>query len=261
MKLIENEINILKLNLSKSFVNPTPNIQLDDFILNGSKFIRSILAILYLRAQNIEINDNIYKILCVGELIHNSSLLHDDVIDDAHLRRGKTTIAKQFTPNISILAGDYLLSSAIEILLELNNIKITEIFKNCTKEMAKAEIKQFFLRKDLPSEKEYINICEQKTGLLFSSILESCAIFSKIDIENAKIIGKRFGLCFQIKNDLNEDSAKIDKKNNIYTAQDILGIEKTAFLLDNQKEEMRELIKNFPDNIYKKELEGLIESL
>lgn len=261
MMIIEKELNCVKKELLNGFKEPVSIKILEPFITNGSKLIRSSLALLYLKAQNIEITNDIYKIIATGEIIHNASLLHDDVIDNAELRRGKITIAKEFSSTISILSGDYLLSYAIEKLLELKNFEILEIFKSCTQNMTKAEFKQHFLKNNLPTENEYIEICKGKTATLFSSILESTAILSKINSEKAKHFGEIFGIFFQIKNDLAKDSSIIDIKNGIKTAKDILGIEKTKSLLDNYKEEMSNLIKDFPNNDYKKDLEDLIRSL
>lgn len=261
MEIIKNELNILKAELLSNFKDPLNNNGLRNFILSGSKYIRSTLAILYLKSQNIEIKEDTYKILCSGELIHNASLLHDDVLDNAKTRRGFPTIGEQYSAKIAILAGDYLLSYAIEKLLTIKNFCILENFQSCTKKMSKAEIKQNFLIGNLPTENKYIEICKGKTASLFASILESCAILNNLSTKEATHLGEVFGICFQIKNDLNQESAKEDKKNGIFTAKDILGIEKTSNLLDNYKEEMRKLIKNFPDNIYKKGLEDLIQSL
>ena len=127
MNIIEKELNTLKEAICEGFIDPIPNKNLRDFLLSGSKFIRSTLAILFLKSLNSDINKEIYEILSAGEIIHNASLLHDDVIDNANSRRGATTIAKKFTSNISILAGDYLLSHAIEKLLELNNFEVLNI--------------------------------------------------------------------------------------------------------------------------------------
>ena len=261
MQIIEQELNIIREKLLEDFIDPFETYELREFLMSGSKLIRSSVAILYLKLQNIEINDDIRKILLAGEFIHNASLLHDDVIDDAEYRRNKKTISKITSPKISILAGDYLLSNAISKLLELKKLEILQSFEKCTKKMPEAEIKQFFLREILPTEKEYINICKGKTASLFSAILESCAILLGLDAAIAKEFGEKFGICFQINNDLNKDSAEIDIKNGIYTANDVLGIEKTNILLDNFKGDLRDLISNFPNNEYKEELEGIINLL
>ena len=261
MQNIQEELNLLKFYIEKSFIDPFPEDRLKYFVLSGSKYIRSALAVLYLKSQGVDIVEDIYKILVAGELIHNASLLHDDVIDGAETRRKKITLAKEFSSKISILAGDHLLSTAIEILLELNNTVVLNIFQSCIKDMTQAEIKQFFLRENLSSEEEYIEICRNKTGKLFSAILKSSAIIANLSFKDAEIFGENFGLCFQIKNDCDFESAENDRKNGIYTAKDVLGVEKTEVLLDNCKKDMFNIIKDFPENIYKESLKDLIKLL
>ena len=220
MKNFEQELEQIKTNLLKNFIDPTPNNSLKNFIVKG-KFIRSSLAVLYLKSHNCAITEDIYKILEVGETIHSASLLHDDVIDNAKTRRNETVIAEQFSSKVSILAGDLLIAKSIKKLLELNNNEIIEIFRDCTEKMSISEIKQFFLRGKLISEEDYISICEGKTANLFAAILKSCAAISNISKEQAYNFGILFGTYFQIKNDLEPNSAKADKNNEIYTAMDV----------------------------------------
>lgn len=261
MNLIEQEIFNLEKEILNDFKDPILTEDLKSFIASGSKRIRSLLAILYLKMNCVSISDSIYKILASGEIIHNASLLHDDVIDDALLRRNKTTIAKKFSSKVSILAGDFLISYGLEKVLELNNLKITEIFKNCVKKMCEAELSQYFLRGKIPTEMEYIEICEGKTASLFSAILESCAIISNLDVTKAKAFGKAFGIYFQLKNDLEKESAELDKKNEICTAKEVLGIEKTDILLDNYRVEIEKFLSEMPDNVFKEELRDLFKLL
>ena len=261
MDMIKKELEQVVIKIEENLKDPFPKNALKNFVISGSKLVRSKLAILYLKAHNIEITDNIYNILVAGEIVHNSSLLHDDVIDNADSRRGKTTISKEYSSNISILGGDYLLTFAIEQLLSLNKIEILFRFKDCIKKMTEAEIKQYFFRGNIPTKEEYFEICKGKTAELFSTILETCAIVSNLDSTKAKNFGEIFGICFQIKNDLNKDSAELDKVNGIYTAEKILGIEKTQNLLDNYKEEMVRKLEEFPNTIYKQGIRDLIREL
>ena len=261
MDIIKDDLLNIKRRLEGVIVDPLFDSLLKDFISSGSKFVRSTLTILYLKSQNIEISENVLKILTAGEIVHNASLLHDDVLDDAQTRRGNITLAKKYDAKLAILSGDYLLSLALDLLMEINNPEVTNIFKDCIKNMTGAEIRQYFLRDKDTQEEEYLEIIKGKTGTLFSAIMESCAIITESSRLSAKEFGLIFGTCFQINNDLKNDSAYIDKKNGIQTARDILGIEKTTALLDNYKEEMMGIIKSFPENTYKKELEGLIKSL
>ena len=260
MVLVTDIIKRIKQEIVINIEDIVPEGFLKDFI-TGGKFIRSTLVVLYLKTHNCEITEDVYKILEAGELIHSASLLHDDVLDDADNRRSKTTIAKKYSSKISILLGDYLISKAIEKLLEINDTTILFTFKNCTERMAVAEVKQFFLRGQLPTEEEYIRICEEKTAILFATILTSAVSKTSLDEQLARNFANLFGIYFQIKNDLSESSEEQDKGNKISTAKEIFGIEKTMRLLDNYKEEMSKIITVFPENIYKQELEDLINSI
>ena len=255
------ELDIINKNICNNLDELLPENEMISFLNNGSKRIRSKLAVLYIKANNKNLDNNVYKIITAGELIHNASLLHDDVIDESEKRRGITTIGNKYSPKISILCGDYVVSSAIELLLKLNNNTISNIFNECVKNMAKAEIKQYFLRNKIPSKDEYINICKGKTGGLFAAVLESCALYLNLDRITAVKFGEVFGICFQMQNDILVFSASEDKKNKIHTAKDILGIENANILSDNYKQELREILGNFPDNNYKSDLESLIDKL
>ena len=199
--------------------------------------------------------------MAAGEIIHNASLLHDDVIDNAKTRRGETTIGEVFSPYVSILSGDYLLSIATEKLMEVNDNNILKIFLNCTKQMCNAELTQFFLRGKKPDIDQYIRICEGKTAFLFEAIMESCAIIENLPVADAVSFARNFGIFFQLKNDLEKLSAEYDAANEIFTPKDILGIEKTSALIDNYLKRLRGDIGQLPDNIYKKGLEGLLIEL
>lgn len=255
------ELDIINKNICNNINELLPENEMISFLNGGSKRIRSKLAILYIKANEKTLDDNVYKIITASELIHNASLLHDDVIDDSELRRGITTIGNKYSPKISILCGDYVVSSAIELLLKLNNNTISNIFNECVKNMAKAEIQQYFLRNKIPSKREYIDICKGKTGGLFAAVLEGCAVYLNLDRNTAVKFGEIFGICFQMQNDISDFSFAEDKKNKIYTAKEILGIENTNILSDNYKQELREILGNFPDNNYKSDLERLISEL
>lgn len=261
-KLADEELQEVNRGLNLVFESKNEVFfELNKFLSSPNKRIRSLVTLLYLKANNKNITKEIINILIAGELVHNASLLHDDVIDNAELRRGEVTIGKKFSSHISILAGDYLLSQAIDKLLPLNNIKIIEIFQDCTKKMSEAEIHQYCLRGSKPEFYDYINICKGKTASLFEAILCSSVLILGEDVNKAKNFAENFGILFQIKNDLEENSAKTDKNNEIFTIKDIMTIEKTKSLIDNYMEEIRDEIRSLPDNIYQKGLDGLLNLL
>ena len=259
--MISDELNKIDLYVNKTIKSLLPEDELISFLNGGSKRIRSKVAILYIKACDKNCDETIRNIILAGELIHNASLLHDDVIDDSKLRRGVTTIGEKYSQNISILCGDYLITEAVKLIMSVNNKQISNIFNKTVQNMAIAEIKQYFMREQKISIEDYIEICKGKTAGLFSAILESCAILLGIDISNSIQFGEIYGICYQIKNDLEEYSALQDKKNKICTVIDIMGIENTRVLLDNYKRELGNLLKAIPNNGFKLELEDIINKL
>ena len=231
------------------------------FLTDGSKLIRSKITLLYLKSKNISVSQDVIEILSVGEIVHNASLLHDDFVDSSVMRRGKTAFWHKFSPKIAVLSGDYLVSLAAEKLLKLNDSRILKIFFDAIKLMSSAELKQFELRNAIPNYNEYVEICLNKTARLFGAILESSALISGTDSAEAKTFGENFGLIFQLKNDLEPISALNDKENGIYTAIEVLGVEKTIDLIDNCKRKLEKIIIGLPENEYKCRLKGLIEEL
>ena len=260
--LVNNYLTEVENSLS-DILTPTNEIitDLNRFINNNSKRVRSLLCFLYLKANNIPIIDSIIKLTTASELIHNASLLHDDVIDDAEYRRGEKSFYKKFNEKTAILSGDYLLSISVNYLMELKNNDILQLFINTTTGMSNSEIKQYLFRNKSVSTEDYIDIIKGKTASLFAAILESAAILTDSNRDNAKLFGELFGILYQMNNDMQPQSHKNDSLNGIKTAVDILGIEKALILKDNYKQKIREIIQTFPNNKYKTGLEDLADIL
>ena len=260
--LVKDDLSKIENNL-KTLITPDnePICDLSKFIQENSKRIRSILSLLYLKANNVDVNNDVINLLTASELIHNASLIHDDIVDNSEIRRGKQSLFGKYDSKLSVLLGDYTLSYAIKHLLLIDNRKILDIFLEVTKKMSNAEIIQYTNRNSQPKIEDYIDIIKGKTASLFAGTLECLAILTQINSQKAKNIGELFGIIFQINNDQNHDSMLNDTKNGVYTATNILGIEKTQALKDNYKQELRELLIEIPDNIYKQGIEGLINLL
>lgn len=254
--LVNQEFRQLEIELNNLFRSDNDIYSyLSEFLNSPTKRIRSMVTILYLKAFNQEVN---IDLLLIGELIHNASLLHDDVIDEAKDRRGKPTLANVFNSHTAILSGDYLLSLATAKLIKLQNWNILKRFQNCIKRMSEAEILQYSLRDKIPDKNEYLTIVKGKTAELFAAILTSACEIANLDKQNAEKFAMNFGILFQLKNDLERISASKDAENKIYTLKDIIGIEKTKVLMDNYQEEIKRQIKEFPQNVYSEALEDLL---
>ena len=260
--LVSEELNHLENLLCNSVeLKNELFIDLSKFIKGKSKRIRSLVCLLFLKANNVIIDKNIIDILYATELIHNASLLHDDVIDNAKLRRGVQTMFDKYGSELSVLSGDYILSIAVDKLLKLNNSEILNFYFSTTKEMSIAEIIQFSNRNKKTSIEQYLAVADGKTASLFSSCLKSAALLSDIDLKIADDLGKNFGILFQIYNDIEPYSSANDALNGLNTVVDILGIEKTLDLKDNYKDKLRRIINDFSDNKYKYGMKDLIELL
>ena len=234
---------------------------LRSFLSGNSKRIRSVICLLYLKSQGINVTKKITDLLVAVELIHNASLLHDDFVDSSDLRRGVPTLFKKYGSKLSVLSGDYILSLAVKRLIMLENNGILNLFSDTVKKMSEAEITQYFSRNNEISFEKYLKIISGKTSALFSSCIKSAAVLSGIDSERAFRFGENFGILFQINNDFDSISAENDRFNGVKTAVNIIGIEKTLALKDNYKEELWQILAEIPNNAYKKGIEDLIELL
>ena len=254
------------------------------FLLQQSKKIRSVTAILFIKAIYSKVTDKQLKILALTEMIHNASLIHDDVIDEAKIRRNKQSINSIFGNNFAVITGDYILSLALKELLNFNNQKLTNLFINSLYEVCRGEFEQDFHKNEIITIKEYIKKSERKTSELFKTAL-SGALISENQMEKINIaedFAKNFGIMFQIRNDLidflnGKTGAKNDIDNGIYTApviyiSEIYNIknivkmndvenaeaaEKTRELLNAYGRKTLDLISSFPDNVYRNALINL----
>lgn len=255
--------------------------ELQESLLNiikaPSKHIRPTLALLYLKMYGAEITPQQIEIQSAVELIHNATLIHDDVVDKSSKRRNQKTLNEKFDNSLAVVTGDFLLSIAIQKLLAVNSPNILKFFNIAIKRMCLGEINQYFNKFKITDFDEYLEKCKYKTGELFIASLTSSAEIAGLDINSAKDFAKRFGIAFQIRDDLlNLTETNSDKpngndiENGIYTAPVIFakdinnlqyGIEKTTELLDNYFNRVKKCLNKAPDNEYKDAIIKLIDLL
>lgn len=296
MNIVEKELSELNKFLVKSLEDDKNNIADDicDYLTSKSKRLRPVFVFLFAKAFGIEIDEKTYHLACSVELVHNSTLVHDDILDNADTRRGKVSLNYKLGNNLSVLAGDVLLSVAMKELVKCCNLESIAIFSHSLYLMCKGEINQNFCIGKLPSMEEYIKKSEYKTAELFKASLTSlCEIYNISEKENVHSFARNFGIAFQIKDDLlnvlKTDNTKpilSDIHNGIYTAPVIFlcednpdalnySAEKIAQILNSNKkyiDKTAELIKEYalraiesisfiPDNQYKKEIISITENL
>jgi len=148
------------------------------------------------------------------ELIHGATLLHDDVIDNSDMRRGKKTINIIWGNQSSVLAGDYLLSRCFEMMVEDGNLEVLKLLSSTSAKIAQGEILQLQHKGEIDMlEETYLKIIYSKTAALFSAATKVGAILSKKnnkEKEALEFYGKNLGLTFQIADDTLDYNSKIN---------------------------------------------------
>jgi len=141
---------------------------------------------------------------CV-ELIHAATLMHDDVIDNGSVRRGKKTLNKIWNNHSSVLAGDYLLSRCFEMMVEDGNIEVLKLLSSTSSKIAQGEILQLHHQGEVDMlEETYLKIISAKTAELFAAATKVGAILSDMkskEKEALEFYGRNLGLTFQIADD------------------------------------------------------------
>ena len=268
---VQNDIDKVTKNVTSGINIKEPlKSKLTEIINPPSKHIRAAAAFLYLRANGKPIDENQILLQIAVELVHNASLIHDDVIDDSSLRRNKKTLNSEFGNKLAIISGDYLLSIALKKICMINSTELTKMFAQTLDNMCHGEINQHFNKFKIPTLEEYIIKSGQKTSSLFETAINGSAFLAGLQY-NDFTFAKNFGIAFQIRDDLiNAKTTKSDINDGIYTAPVIFskdtkkkkkGIEKTVLLLNNYIDKAIKSLENIEDNLYKQKLKELAELL
>lgn len=161
-----------------------------------------------------EVNDSTYRAASMIELLHTATLVHDDVVDEANMRRGFFSINALWKNKISVLVGDYLLSQGLLLSLENKEYDLLQIVSKAVREMSEGELLQIEKARKLDIEEDiYFDIIRQKTATLIAACCASGASAAKQSEETIKKMhdfGELVGIAFQMKDDLfdyNNDSA------------------------------------------------------
>ncbi|EKD74358.1 MAG: hypothetical protein ACD_44C00481G0009 [uncultured bacterium] len=160
------------------------------------------------------LNGDSISLAAVVELIHTTTLLHDDVVDASTLRRGKKTANIVWGNEASVLVGDYLYSRAFHLMVELNNFKILKLFSDATPHIAEGEVLQLQNRHNPDLDEEnYLQIIQYKTGILFSIAAQLGALLaekSAAEIQAMLNYGMHLGTAFQMVDDTLDYIAKTE---------------------------------------------------
>ena len=214
-KLVLTEEKIkLKLNSDVELVQKMTNYH----IKTGGKRLRALLTLGSAKLCGYSKGSRDVNLAACVELIHSATLMHDDVIDEGIIRRGKETLNEIWGNHSSVLIGDYLLSRCFEMMVEDGNLEVLKLLSTTSAKIAQGEVLQLQHKSEIDTvEETYLKIITSKTAALFSAACKVGAILGNKDEKVKEALssyGKNLGVTFQIADDTldyNSDLKKFGK--------------------------------------------------
>jgi octaprenyl-diphosphate synthase len=216
----ENDLKQIEAELSEN-LKPYLDLVSDvarHILFAGGKRLRPLLLVL--SAKLCGYHDGYAKTVSTAlEYLHAATLLHDDIVDDAVLRRGKTVAHSVYGNAITVLVGDFLLARALAICADSGKIRVIHIISNLTENMSTGEVHQLMRKGDVSlTEDEYLEVIRRKTAVLFQAACTISAVISDAPQEKEEALtnfGYNLGLAFQMVDDLFDyimDTADLGKR-------------------------------------------------
>lgn len=220
---IASEMDEFEIRFKKSMKSNTPLLdKISHYIIKRKgKQMRPMFVFLTAKICG-EVNDSTYTAASLIELLHTATLVHDDVVDDANLRRGFFSINALWKNKIAVLVGDFLLSRGLLMSIDAGEFELLKIVSNAVREMSEGELMQMEKARKLNiTEEIYFEIIRQKTASLIAACCQSGAYSVNADddsVERMRLFGEKVGIAFQIKDDLfdyNSGGSEIGKPTGI----------------------------------------------
>jgi octaprenyl-diphosphate synthase len=217
--LVGEDLAAVEAEIERELRSPVPLIQeMGDYIAGaGGKRLRPILLLLAARLADYR-GPRAVEMACVVELLHTATLIHDDVVDAAPLRRGRPSANAQWGDDASVLVGDHLYSKSFALLVRDNDHGVMETLARSTVSMTEAEVFQLQLKRSgLTSEADYMRIITQKTASFMSACCRIGALLGKLPSAQTEALtryGLDIGIAFQISDDtldFTADQARLGK--------------------------------------------------
>ena len=207
LKSVEDKLTLVDERINSKLSSKVDLVQkmTEYHISTGGKRLRALLTLESAKLCDYSKGGRDINLAACIELIHAATLMHDDVIDHAKIRRGKKTLNKIWGNQSSILVGDYLLSRCFEMMVEDGNIEILKLLSATSSEIAQGEILQLQHKGEIDMlEETYLKIISSKTAALFSAATRVGAILGNKETkykDALEFYGKNIGLTFQIADD------------------------------------------------------------
>lgn len=206
-KPIEAELTNFNSYFKESVSSDNARIQeiINYIMKSDGKRIRPILLLLSAKACG-QINEITYLSAVTVELLHTASLIHDDVVDESKIRRGRASVNAIYDNKMAVLAGDYFLSTALIKSILTGNIDIISSISRLGRSLAEGELNQLSLAKEvILDENEYFEVIRKKTASLLSICMKIGAVSVNADtdfVRKFEELGEYLGICFQLRDDI-----------------------------------------------------------
>ena len=221
LALIADDMREMDRVIARCLTTSVPLIgQISQYIIAaGGKRLRPALLLMVARALGCE-DTRRFDLATVVELIHTATLLHDDVVDESTLRRGRPTANENFGNPASVLVGDFLHTRSFQMMVATGNMRILQVLSDATNIIAEGEVQQLINTHDASlSEAGYLHVIRSKTAKLFEASTQIAAILAGAtpDQEAASVTyGQALGTAFQIIDDvLDYDGDAVEMGKNL----------------------------------------------
>ncbi|MCW3978600.1 MAG: polyprenyl synthetase family protein [Candidatus Bathyarchaeota archaeon] len=238
-------VNEVVEGLRLSNVHPLLEVPTKYAILSGGKRLRPLICMLCTEVVGGDYTETREAFLAL-ELIHNGTLIHDDMIDDDLYRRGKPSAQVRFGGKVAVLTGDALLSLGLKYATETGNLSVVEWLSETALKMVQGVALQTYYRRELVSETTYLEINYLKSGSLFETAAAIGGLIGSGSQEDSGILadfGRSFGNAYQIRDDIcgvyseneNDDLSRSDILNGDVTLPFIYALD-SELLADSDRE-------------------------
>ena len=177
----------------------------EHIVAAGGKRLRPVLAVIVARALGYPGSVH-HQLAAIIEFIHTSTLLHDDVVDESDLRRGRKTANALWGNAPSVLVGDFLYSRSFQLMVELDSMPIMQVLADATNQIAEGEVLQLLhVGNPDTTEADYLRVIERKTAILFAAATRLSAMIAGASLgvqQDLADFGMNLGLAFQIADDV-----------------------------------------------------------
>jgi len=214
--VVGEDLAAVEAEIARELNSPVPLIQeMGGYIAGaGGKRLRPILLLLAARLADYR-GPRAVRLACVVELLHTATLIHDDVVDQAPLRRGRPSANAQWGDDASVLVGDHLYSKSFAMLVRDNDRGVMETLARSTVSMTEAEVFQLQLKRSgLTSEADYMRIITQKTASFMSACCRIGGLLGALPVAQTDALtryGLDIGIAFQISDDALDFTADQDR--------------------------------------------------